>query len=209
MKSSTTIFLVSFALVVFGFGLGLLTHREFNKTRSPQVDTVFVRDTVISEVAKERVIPMGYELVRTRDIMSYQRMLEEYRDSLNRKPTLVTVHDTTYIAVPIQEHTFTDGRTYTFSVRGYAVNFLRHESYQDTKIVRQYVSLSPKVAFSPFVRGLCSGDRLDVVAGLKLDIWRGKWQFSPSVGYGLNVNRSGYGHGMVAGFEVDYNLIRR
>ena len=209
MKNSTLFFIVSLLLVAFGFQIGMRVCTGFDKPGMPQVDTVFVQDTIVSEVSKEKAIPKGYELTRTSDIRSYQRQLAEYRDSLGRKPMLVEVHDTTYIAVPIQEHTFTDGSTYKFSVSGYAVKFLRHESYQDTKIVRRYVASPPKFAFSPFMRSLYSYDRLDVVAGLKLDIWQGKWQFSPSVGYGLNVNRSGYSHGMVAGFEIDYNLIRR
>lgn len=206
--------LISLGILLLCFGAGFLvghkTHRNGQIPRETiRIDTLTIRDTVVDYKSKEVAIPAGYKLLAVAEVESLNRAVAAFKDSLRRKPAVVMVHDTTYIAVPYQDYTFTDGKTYAFAVNGYDVTFLRHESYQETKVVQVTQPYSPKWQFSPVFSAVAAKDVLGVGAGLKLDLWQNKWQFSPSVGYGLIYAGGGISHGFYGNFSLSYNLIRK
>ena len=173
---------------------------------NPKIDTILVRDTIVSEIAKEVAIPNGYELVATTTLKNYDEVLAAYKDSLERKPVLVTVHDTAYIAVPINEYTFTDDKTYAAVLSGYDVKMLRHESYQETAFITRPVPYLPKISFSPVLSAFGTKDIFFTGAGAEVEIRGGKWALRPSLGYGLNHNGQNWGHGPYLRLDATYNL---
>lgn len=203
--------LIALGILFLLFGAGFLTGRKTAKSGpvTPQVDTVTIRDTIIDYKPQQAAIPNGYELVPSGTLHIYEEVLAAYKDSLARKPMLVEYHDTTFIAVPIDQTTFTDNKTYKCVVEGYASKMLWHESYQETKIVKVPQLYNPKWQFSPAVSAFVGKDILAVGAGLKLDVWQGKWQFSPSLSYCWGYSNGQQWHGPVATFSMSYNLIRK
>lgn len=203
--------LIALGILLLLFGAGFLTGRKTAKSGpvTPQVDTVTIRDTIIDYKPQQAAIPNGYELVPSGTLHIYEEVLAAYKDSLARKPMLVEYHDTTFIAVPIDQTTFTDNKTYKCVVEGYASKMLWHESYQETKIVKVPQLYNPKWQFSPAVSAFVGKDILAVGAGLKLDVWQGKWQFSPSLSYCWGYSNGQQWHGPVATFSMSYNLIRK
>ena len=203
--------LIALGILLLLFGAGFLTGRKTAKSGpvTPQVDTVTIRDTIIDYKPQQAAIPHGYELVPSGTLHIYEEVLAAYKDSLARKPMLVEYHDTTFIAVPIDQTTFTDNKTYKCVVEGYASKMLWHESYQETKIVKVPQLYNPKWQFSPAVSAFVGKDILAVGAGLKLDVWQGKWQFSPSLSYCWGYSNGQQWHGPVATFSMSYNLIRK
>lgn len=203
--------IIALGILLLLFGAGFLAGRKTAKSGpiTPQVDTVPIRDTLIDYKPQQAAIPNGYELVPSGTLHIYEEVLAAYKDSLARKPMLVEYHDTTFIAVPIDQTTFTDNKTYKCVVEGYASKMLWHESYQETKIVKVPQLYNPKWQFSPAVSAFVGKDILAVGAGLKLDVWQGKWQFSPSLSYCWGYSNGQQWHGPVATFSMSYNLIRK
>lgn len=203
--------LIALGILLLIFGAGFLTGRKTarNGPVTPQEDTVTIRDTIIDYKPQQAAIPNGYELVPSGTLHIYEEVLAAYKDSLARKPMLVEYHDTTFIAVPIDQTTFTDNKTYKCLVEGYASKMLWHESYQETKIVKVPQLYNPKWQFSPAVSAFVGKDILAVGAGLKLDVWQGKWQFSPGLSYCWGYSNGQQWYGPVATFTLSYNLIRK
>ena len=204
--------LVAVLLLFFGagFAIGSKSHRNSHISQDkPKVDTLYQRDTIDAEMVKETQIPRGFELVASDVLRTYQSLVDLYRDSLSRVPVLVEVHDTSYIAVPLSDYTFTDDKTYRAVVNGYNVKMLRHESYQETKIIQQPQLYYPKWQISPAVGAVAGRDVFGVGAGVGLDVWQDRWQFSPSVGYGFFYANGSASHGFYGSFSLSYNLIRK
>ena len=204
--------LIAIGILLLVFAVGCFTGRRsaLKSLPEPQVDTVTIRDTIIDYKPQEAVIPKGWELVPASTIKLYNGIIEAYKDSLERKPTIVVEKDTTYIAVPIDETTFTDGKTYKCAVEGYATKMLWHESYQETQYITKTVPVPtlPKFAISPDFSALVSKSTIFIGAGAKIDIWAGKWRFSPGVDYGLFFNNGGeWSHGPAVTFSANYNFI--
>lgn len=193
------------------FGAGFLTGRKTAKIEPvlPQRDTTYIRDTIVDYKPQQAEIPAGFELVPAGTILVYDAILAAYRDSLERKPALVTIHDTTYIAVPINQTTFTDNKTYECLVEGYASKMLWHKSFQETKIVPVPELYPPKWSFSPVVSGFVGANVLSVGAGLELNVWSGRWQFRPGISYNWGYNNGLQWHGVVGSFSLSYNLFRK
>ena len=135
------------------FGAGFLVGRKTAHPEAPvpQVDTITIRDTIVDYKPQEAAIPAGFELIAVSQIEDYEKTIAEFQDSLNAKPTLVTIRDTTFIVVPLTDKTFTDGKTYECVVRGYDTKMLWHKSFQETKIVTEHYPVPPKWSLSPYV----------------------------------------------------------
>lgn len=205
MKNFATIALL-ILLFFLGFIVGRRSHGNApNPPDNPSVDTLYIRDTIKSVEYKEMAIPKGWQLVSAQTLIAYEDLLAEYRDSLAQKPMLVTEHDTTYIAVPISQTTFTDDKTYKCLVEGYATKMIWHEAYQETQVITQTYTRDPRWALSPTVSAYVIPNAAVLSGGLRLDLWKGRWQFSPSAGYMLNFHDFQW----YAGATVSYNLFRR
>jgi len=193
------------------FGAGFLVGRKTAHPEAPvpQVDTITIRDTIVDYKPQEAAIPAGFKLIAVSQIEDYEKTIAEFRDSINAKPTLVTIHDTTFIAVPLTDKTFTDGKTYECVVRGYDTKMLWHKSFQETKIVTEHYPVPPKWSLSPYVGASFTPGFLSATAGIKMDFWCDRWQFTPSVGYGLLLTGEQYKPGWNASFTASYNLILR
>lgn len=207
---------VRFILLIVGilllFGAGFLVGRKTAHPEAPvpQVDTITIRDTIVDYKPQETSIPAGFKLIPVSQIEDYEKTIAEFQDSLNAKPTLVTIHDTTFIVVPLTDKTFTDGKTYECVVRGYDTKMLWHKSFQETKYITDTYPVPPKFALSPFVGGrLYLPGTFYLGAGIRTDFWSGRWQFSPSVGYGMTFADKSFQHGFSAEFTASYNLILR
>lgn len=206
--------LIFVAVLLLFFGAGFAAGRKSHRNApilndKPKVDTLYQRDTIVAETVKETQIPRGYELVASEVLHTYKNLVDLYRDSLSRVPVLVEVHDTAYIAVPLSDYTFTDNKTYTAVVNGYNCKMLRHEAYNETMIVQRPQLYNPKWQLSPVVGAVAGKDVLGVGAGLKLDVWQNRWQFSPSAGYGFVYANGSASHGFYGSFSLSYNLIRK
>ena len=211
------VFVILSALYATGFFFG--RRNALNSLPAPQVDTVTIRDTTWDYSPEKTVLPAGYELVpadtlRLLDDFSllladYSTEIGELRDSLERKPKIVSYHDTTYIAVPISKYNFTDHKTYECEVTGYDVKMLWHKSIQETQYITKTVSVPtlPKFAISPDFSALVGPKVFFLGAGVKLDIWAGNWRFSPGLDYGLIWGGEQWTHGPVATFSANYNFI--
>lgn len=185
-----------------GFAVGWKSHRNGQISQDkPKVDTLYQRDTIVAETVKETQIPRGYELVASDVLRTYQNLVDLYRDSLSRVPVLVEVHDTSYIAVPLSDFTFTDGKTYTAVVNGYNCKMLHHEAYHETLIVQQPQLYNPKWQISPVVGAVAGKDVLGVGAGLKLDAWQNRGSSRQVQAYGFI-----YANGMPATVSTAVSL---
>lgn len=203
--------LIALGILLLLFGAGFyFGHRNAEKNAPvPRVDTLTVHDTIIDYKPIAAPVPAGYELVPASIISGYDDMIAAYKDSLQRKPTLVTLHDTTYIAVPMTRTTFTDNKTYKCEVQGYDTKMLWHESYQQTKYITKTTEVPtlPKLAISPDFSAFATRAVFGMGAGVKLDVWAGKWHLSPSVGYALIKDSQSWSHGPAVAFSVNYNIV--
>lgn len=203
--------LIAIGLLLLLFFAGFyFGHRNAEKNAPvPQVDTVTVHDTITDYKPIATPIPAGFELVPASLISGYDNIIAAYKDSLQRKPALVTLHDTTYIAVPMTRTTFTDNKTYKCEVQGYDTKMLWHESYQETKYITKTTEVPtlPKLVISPDFSAIVSKDIFFLGAGVKLDVWAGNWRFSPGVDYGLIWNGGQWSHGPAVTFSANYNFV--
>lgn len=207
---------IGILLLIFGagFGVGWKTHRNASiSPDGPQVDTTHHVDTVWAEKPKEATIPKGYELVPTSTLRAYDEVLAAYKDSLAKKPILVTEHDTTYIAVPITEHHFTDNKTYECAVQGYGVDMLWHKSFQTTTTITQWkTEYKPyKWTLSPNIAMHAGQDFLSASAGISADIGisqNGRWRLEPEAGYGILYVNGEMRHGFYGAAKIKFNIIQ-
>lgn len=206
--------LLFLGILLLIFGAGFLVGRRSrgnarNLPASAIPDTVTILDAIVDYRPKETAIPAGFELVSADTLRVHDAELSAYKDSMRRKPMLVEVHDTTYIAVPMSRTTFTDGKTYKCEVMGYNTKMLWHESYQETRIINTPVVVSPAFAISPVLSAFGIGKVFGIGAGVEVYLRQGNWAFRPSVGYGLNNDGQNWGHGMYLRFDATYNLYRK
>ena len=184
----------------------------------PQVDTVTVHDTVtVSGNEPVSVIPDGFELVPVGKIQLYEDMVTQLSRDLYEKehpqPVLVQIHDTTFVAVPMQEYRFTDKKTYEYAVRGYGVTELWHKSFQETTIITQTVPEFHPYSWTlgPALGAYGGKDFAALTAGIALDIGFGKnrrWVFSPEAGYGLLYANNALTSGFYGSARIKFNLIQ-
>lgn len=191
-----------------GFYFG---HRNAEKNApEPQVDTVTIRDTITDYEPIPATTPAGWELVPSGIIKAYELAIDAYKDSLERKPTIVAGKDSsTYIAIPISQNYFTDHQTYECVVTGYETKMLWHKSFRETNYITKTTKIPtlPKIAISPDFSALVSKDIFFLGAGVKLDVWAGNWRFSPGVDYGLIWNGGQWSHGPAVIFSANYNFV--
>lgn len=205
-------------------GLGMVRidrHLRAPSDTHPQRDTVTVHDTVtVTGSDPEAVIPDGYDLVPVGRIALYEDMVAQLSRDLYEKehpePVLVQVHDTTFVAIPMQDYTFTDRKTYEYAVRGYGVTELWHKSFQETQYITntQTVTEYRPPAFSLYPKvGMSGGTSfLSAQAGIGMDIaisQNRRWVFSPEAGYGLlYTGNHQLSHGWYGGANIKFNLIQ-
>ena len=210
MNTKTAIILILLTALICLFAGMEIEYKHIKKdTPEPKIDTVTIIDTVFSEKAVPvAVVPDGYELIPIGLIGSLQ-------DSLAQKPTLITVHDTTYISIPMSTYRFTDGTTYDMAVRGYDVSLLYHKSFQETKYITKTVTVPEYrdygLIFYPQISTLASKDFIYAGAGIGADIALGDkkiLRFEPEVNYGILWTDAGITHGIYAGARLRANLIR-
>lgn len=191
-----------------GFYFG---HRNAEKNAPvPQVDTVTIRDTIIDYKPTAATTPAGWELVPSGIIKAYELAIDAYKDSLERKPTIVAGKDSsTYVAIPISQNYFTDHQTYECVVTGYETKMLWHKSFRETNYITNTVKVPtlPKLAISPDLGAFATQKVFGLSAGVRLDIWSGKWRFSPMVGYALIKDSQAWSHGPAVAFSVNYNFV--
>jgi len=191
-----------------GFYFG---HRNAEKNAPvPQVDTVTIRDTIIDYKPTAATTPVGWELVPSGIIKAYELAIDAYKDSLERKPTIVAGKDSsTYVAIPISQNYFTDHQTYECVVTGYETKMLWHKSFRETNYITNTVKVPtlPKLAISPDLGAFATQKVFGLSAGVRLDIWSGKWRFSPMVGYALIKDSQAWSHGPAVAFSVNYNFV--
>lgn len=201
--------LLGLLLLIFGAGVlvGRCGRRNGpNFSASAKSDTLLIRDTIIDYRPKQATIPAGYELVPAGTLQIYERMLAQYKDSLQRKPVLVEYHDTSYIAVPMSLTTFTDNATYKCLVEGYNSKMLWHESFQEKQIITKPVSVPPVFAISGGFSAFGVGKVFGIGLGVDCEIRRGKWLFRPGIGYGLNYYDQTWRRGPYLRFDATYNF---
>ena len=191
-----------------GFYFG---HRNAEKNApEPQVDTVTIRDTITDYEPIAATTPAGWELVPSGIIKAYELAIDAYKDSLERKPTIVAGKDSsTYIAIPISQNYFTDHQTYECVVTGYETKMLWHKSFRETNYITNTLKVPtlPKLAISPDLSAFASKNVLGVSAGVRLDVWSGKWRFSPMVGYALIKDSQAWSYGPALSFSANYTFI--
>ena len=205
--------------VLLGLGMVRIDRRlRAPSDTPPQMDTVFVRDTSMTIGSDPvSVVPDGFELVPVGTSQKLRRnfaTIAELRDSLaSLKPVLVQVHDTAYIAVPMTEYTFTDGKNYEYSVRGYNVTELWHKSYTQSQIITQTRTDYRPYAFSlwPKIGAYGGRDFISASVGIGADIAvsdNRRWTLSPEAGYGLLYVNNALVRGFYGGASVKFNIIQ-
>ena len=210
MNTKTAIILILLAALIFFFAGMEVEYKHIKKDQpEPDIDTVTIIDTVFSDrPVPVAVVPDGYELIPVGLVSSLQ-------DSLAKKPTLVTLHDTTYISIPMSTYRFTDGTTYDMAVRGYDVSLLYHKSFQETKYITKTVTVPEYrdygLIFYPQISTLASKDFIYAGAGIGADIALGDrkiLRFEPEVNYGILWTNEGLSHGVYVGARFRATLIR-
>lgn len=211
LRNCLTYIGISLVFLGVGFLFGSVSRRNApNSEVKEKVDTVIVRDTLVDYNPQVNVIPKGWQLVKSETIEEYETLIERYQNRLVEKPMIVTVRDTLYLAVPITETTYTDGKTYKCAVEGYRTKMLWHESYQQATYVTKTVPAeSPKWAISPYLGASYSIGSIGMGVGVKMDFWYGKWALSPNVGYGAYTSGGKLQNGLEFGFEVSYELFSK
>lgn len=203
--------LLLLGLLLLIFGAGVLIGRRTHKTEPEppplaKPDTVLIRDTIVDYRPQQATIPAGFELIPAGTLQIYDAVLAAYQDSLQRKPLLVERHDTTYIAVPMSRTTFTDNATYKCLVEGYNTKMLWHESYQEKQIITKPVPYPPTFTISGSFSAFGVGKVFGLGAGVEASLRQGNWAFRPGIGYGVNHDGTGWGHGPYLRFDVTYNF---
>lgn len=177
-------------------------------------DTVWLEKTVTTTDGEKTEIPKGYELVvagTAERLKSYESLVALYRDSLNRKPALVDVNDTTHIAVPMSDLKFTDHETYEFAVNGYNVSLLWHKSFQKTALIPQVEYRPYRWTLYPTVGVFSGAGIVGGKAGIGADISisaNGRWRFSTEAGYAIIYANNQLSRGFYGGGSIKYNIIQ-
>lgn len=134
----------------------------------------------------------------------------KYRDKLVYVPVTDTVvkNDTTYIALQFEKKLYSDS-TYKAQVSGFQPSLDWIEVYQKTQTVVKTITETklPEFILSPSVTVMTGFRDATAGAGVSFDVWRGKWQFSGTVGYGITVGNQEFQHGWFAVATGKYNLI--
>lgn len=212
VKGKNVLIWLGLLLLIFGAGVlvGRCGHRNGPDSQlQHKPDTLFICDTIVDYRPKEAAIPAGYELVPlgTSDkIALLEDVILEQESQLLAKPTLVEVHDTTYIAVPMSRTTFTDNATYKCLVEGYNTKMLWHESYQEKQIITKPVAAPPVFAISGGFSAFGIGKVFGLGAGVEVSLRQGNWVFRPGIGYGLNNDGQNWGRGPYLRFDATYNF---
>jgi len=205
--------LIALGVIALMFLGGFLTGRctrSCPQPPAPQVDTVYVADTIKVDNPKPvSEVPDGYELVPIGTVDEYAGTVEELMAALAAKPTVVTIHDTTFIAVPMSNHTFTDNKTYKAIVRGYNVSMLHHETYQETITITKTKTVPPKWAIMPQISAFYSPIGVGMAAGIKAEIWAKKWQIEPIAEYGFFYDGTKIVRGAYFGASFGYALMMK
>jgi len=180
----------------------------------PKADTVYVKDTSTTTAGQKTEIPKGYELVPAGTMKVYDAVLNAYKDSLERKPKLVTIRDTSYIAVPMSEYKFTDNKTYEFAVNGYDVTFLWHKSFTQTAYITQPVPTPQPFRWTLYPEaGMYYGAGVAFAkVGIGADIGISKnlrWRVTPEAGYSATIVGKDLQHGFYGGIAIKFNLIQK
>lgn len=204
--------IVSLALVLGGFFLGKKVGASGAVPPAPQVDTVWVRDTIKTTEAAKTEIPKGFELVPAGTLQVYDAVLRAYKDSLVRKPMLVEVHDSTYIAVPMSDYKFTDHETYECAVNGYNVTMLWHKSFPKTAYITNEVpkpfrwTLYPEAGmyYGAGVAAAKIGIGADIAISQNL-----RWRVTPEAGYAITFAGNALQHGFYGGIGFKFNIIQK
>ncbi|MFA6717709.1 MAG: hypothetical protein WCS15_01380 [Prevotella sp.] len=216
------IFLSILAVCVISvFLLGLVIGKAIYgpKINDSQKDEQVKYDTItVEKPVSVATVPNGYELVSIgtkskleEAIRTANSKLAEYRDSLERKPSVVLVKDTLYIRVPMSISEFTDGSTYRCSVRGYGVQMLWHQSYKETKYITRVAKTDYRWKAHPFLSANIAPSGLTASAGIALDLSfskNGRWRLVPEVGYRFR-SEDGIKKEWYGGASVRYELIRK
>ena len=206
--------IICLALFLGGFFLGSRRAMKGGASALPQKDTVWVRDTVTTTSGEKTTIPKGYELVvaGTKErLKSYEGLVALYRDSLNRIPALVDIGDTTHIAVPMSDFTFTDHDTYEFAVNGYNVSSLWHKSFPKTAYIPQVEYRPYRWTLYPTAGVFAGAGAVGAMAGIGADISisaNGRWRFVPEAGYALVYANNQLSQGFYGGAKLKFNIIQ-
>ncbi len=211
MKKLCNIFaLLAVLALIFATGF-FCGHRNAEKNApEPQVDTVTICDTITDYKPIPATTPAGWELIPSGIIKAYELALDAYKDSLERRPAIVADKDSsTYIAIPISQNYFTDHQTYECVVTGYETKMLWHKSFRETNYITNTVEVPtlPELAISPDLGAFATQKVFGLSAGVRLDIWSGKWRFSPKVGYALIRDSQAWTHGPELAFSVNYTFV--
>ena len=217
MKTKTAILLMLLVALICLLAGMHIEYKHIEKNRpEPVIDTTSRIDTVYLDAPiPDVVIPDGFELVPVGTLEEYVGTCEELMAALAKKPTVVTIRDTTYIKVPMSNYHFTDSTTYEMAVRGYNVDLLWHKSFQETKYITktEYVTeykdyglvLYPKISTfgTKGLLGATAGIGADIALGNK-----GIIRFEPEVGYNILWTDQGLSHGAYVGGAIKVNAIR-
>lgn len=180
-------FAVGAIVTAMGFVAGVLTNRAVSSHSLPgrpaeaisRIDTVVVRDTVTESYP----IPV---LTTVTD-----SMLVIVRDT-------VTIHDTTYIALP-RETRYYKGANYEAWLSGYQPRLDRINVFNDTKVITNTTYYKHQVSL--FANPIHT-ETLRVPVGIRYQYSKGQWDFGISAGYDLTCQ------GVILSTDAKFNVFR-
>ena len=121
-----------------------------------------------------------------------------------------TIHDSTYIVLPRE---FKQYRTeaYSLQISGVDPSLDWVETYNQTEYITKVVPeyKYPTFILSPTVDAYILPDSFGVGAGMELDYWANRMEFSGGIGYGVQDVPGDRLTGWYGKFSVKYNLIRK
>lgn len=170
-------------------------------------DTEYVEKKIyIDKPVPVEVKPSGVEMYPVGTLAQMQHIL----DSLSAiRP------DTTFIEIPVPIETklFRDEKdsTYEAQVSGYRASLDWIKVNQKTAYITVPVPeyKYPTFALSPTVDALILPDSYAAGAGLELDFWINRWQFTGGGGYALEISPGQRAFGWYGKGSIKYNLIRK
>ena len=121
-----------------------------------------------------------------------------------------TIHDSTYIVLP-REFKQYKKETYSLQISGVDPELDWIETYTKTEYITKVVPeyKNPTFMLSPALEAFVLPGSYGVGAGLELDYWIGRWEFSGGGGYSLQAKAEETVTGPYGAFKVKYNLIRK
>lgn len=218
-------FVLSFCIVVgiiltAGFSVKIGQRIGYKKgytdaLASIKPDTVYIKDTSHYDKPEPvETVTGDYIQVKAGTIAALKKQIAVLEESLNNVPDTVKVYlkdsSEVQVSLPIERKTYRDS-TYACQISGIQPSLDWIETYNKTAYITVPVPTYqyPKFVLSPVVDALVLPKSYFIGAGIEVNYYINRWEFSGGGGYGIETFPGQTTKGPYGKFNIKYNLIRK